>query len=298
MRVVITGGTGLIGRALTTELAGHGFEVAVVSRHGTSVAGATTSRSWDGKSADGWGDLVDGAVAIGNLAGEPIAGRWTPGKKDMIRSSRTDAGHAIILAIAKAKSKPKMLVQSSAVGFYGPRADEPLTEQAEAGDDFLSEVCVAWEASTEGAAELGVRRCVMRTGIVLSLDGGAFPRMLLPFRLFAGGPVGSGHQYLPWIHLDDVVAAYRFVIENDQCDGVFNLTAPNPLSNREASREIGRRLKRPAFIPAPGFALRMVLGEMSTLVLDGQRAIPARLEETGYQFQYQTLDAALVSLFG
>lgn len=302
MRVIVTGGTGLIGRPLCAALAGDGDEVIVLSRNPAKVKGLTQGvkvEQWDGKTAQGWGQLADGAGAIVNLAGEGIAdGRWSTSRKQRIRDSRVEAGQAVMQAIAAASVKPKVLIQASAVGIYGPRTDEIITEQTSPGKDFLAQVCFDWEASTASAqSKFGVRRAIARTGIVLSLDGGAFPQMALPFKLFAGGPVGSGKQYVPWIHIADEVRAIQFLIRNEKAEGAFNLSAPNPLTSKEFGKVLGQVLGRPSFMPAPAFALKTIFGEMSALLLSGQRQIPARLLELGFEFTYPQLEAALRNLY-
>ena len=207
MRTIITGGSGLIGRALAAELAAAEHEVIILSRTPGRVSGlpaGVRAAGWDGRTAEGWQDLADGATAIVNLAGESIAaGRWTAARKRRIAASRQQAGAAVVQAVAGATTRPQVVIQASAVGYYGPRGDETITEDSAAGDDFLAQVCVPWETSTEEVERLGVRRAIIRTGIVLSRDGGALPRMMLPFRLFSGGPLGSGRQGFPWIHHAD-----------------------------------------------------------------------------------------------
>ena len=303
MRIIITGGTGLIGAALSVSLAGDGHEVILLSRSAQKgrpgLPAGVRLEGWDGRTAAGWGRLADGADAIVNLAGESIAaGRWTAKRKRSILDSRVSAGQAVLEAIRQAGARPQVLVQASAVGYYGPRGSELVTEQAAAGSDFLSQVCRQWEDSTAEVEELGVRRLVIRTGIALSMRGGAFPLMVLPFRFFAGGRLGSGRQWLPWIHMDDEIAAIRFLIENPQASGVFNLSAPEPQTNADFSRLIGRSLNRPSFLPAPAFALRLLLGEMSTLLLDGQRQVPERLLQLGFKFRYNQAEPAIRSLLG
>ena len=303
MRVVVTGGIGLIGRPLCAALAAGGDEVIVLSRNPTKVKGLAQGvkvEQWDGKTAQGWGQLADGAGAIVNLAGEGIAdGRWTTARKQRILDSRVEAGQAVMQAIAAASIKPKVLIQASAVGIYGPRTDEIITEQTSPGKDFLAQVCFDWEASTASAqSKFGVRRAIARTGIVISLDGGAFPQMALPFKLFAGGPVGSGKQYVPWIHIADEVRAIQFLIRNEKAEGAFNLSAPNPLTSKEFGKVLGQVLGRPSIMPAPAFALKAIFGEMSALLLSGQRQMPARLLELGFEFTYPQLEAALRNLYG
>ena len=307
MRVIITGGSGLIGRALTDNLAGDGHEVIILSRNPAKVTGlppGAQAVAWDAHTAAGWGQLVDGAEAIVNLAGESIKGngflpsRWTSRRKQLIRQSRLDAGAAVVQAVQQVSRKPKVLLQASAVGYYGPRGDEPAKEQDAPGEDFLASVCVAWEASTAEVEALGVRRAVVRTGLPLTLKRGAFPLLVLPFRLFTGNTFGSGRQYYPWIHFSDEVAALRFLIENPKASDPYNLSAPEPATNRDFARTLGRVLRRPAWLPVPRFALQLTLGEVSTVVMDGQRAVPQKLLQEGFKFSYPDLEPALRDLLG
>ena len=306
-RIIITGGAGLIGRALAVELARDKYEVVVLSRNPKAITDlpyGVRSAPWDGKTAAGWGELVDGAEAIVHLAGENLAGegffprRWTPERKERILKSRLETGAAVVQAVQAAFAKPRALIQSSAVGAYGPRGDEEVGEDAPYGSDFLGTVAARWEASTAAVETLGVRRAIARTGVVLAAREGALPRMLLPFRLFVGGWFGSGRQWLSWIHLADEVAALRFLIENRAASGAFNLAAPRPLTGRDFGRAIGRAMRRPAFMPVPGFALRMAFGEVATVVLDGQRATPRRLSALGFQFRFPDAESALRDLLG
>jgi uncharacterized protein (TIGR01777 family) len=306
MRIVITGGSGLIGTAVAREMGGAGHEVVVLSRDPSRVTPLPPGTravywegKWDGKTAGDWARLLDADTAVVHLAGDGVAsGRWTDEKKSRIRASRVDSGAAVLAAIRQAKAPPRVLLQGSAIGYYGDCGDAVVEEPHPPGDDFLARVCVEWEASTAEAAALGVRRPVLRTGIVLSDEGGALPRMALPFRLLAGGPLGGGRQWVPWIHVADEVGAIRFLIERDDADGPFNLTAPAPLTNRDFSRALGRALSRPSFAPAPGFALRFLLGEMADAVLHGQRALPRRLLELGYVFRFPEAAGALGDLLG
>jgi uncharacterized protein (TIGR01777 family) len=300
MRVIITGGSGLIGRELTKSLSNDGHEVIILTRNpkqDPQLPESARQVKWDAKSADGWGELADGAGAIINLAGEGIAdSRWNEERKKRIYASRVDAGRAVMAAIGQATAKPKVLIQSSAVGYYGSRQDEPLSESASCGTDFLSQVCFDWEASTAGAEGMGVRRAVIRTGIVLSNEGGAWPRIVLPYKFFAGGPLGNGKQYWPWIHMADEVGSIRFLLDNEAATGVFNLSAPEPLTNRDFGAKLGDVMKRPSLLPVPAFALNILFGEMSTVLLDGQRAIPQHLQELGYKFQYPSAQSAFAEL--
>lgn len=299
MRIVITGGTGLIGSEVARDLGSAGHEIVILTRNPTTAELPTNTRAvqWDGKTATGWSNLIDGDTAIVHLAGESIAsGRWSEGKKRRIRESRVESGKAVLAAIRQASEKPRVLLQGSAVGYYGPRGDEVVTESHPPGNDFLANVCVEWEASTAEAESLGVRRAILRTGIVLSPKGGALPKMALPFRLMAGGSLGSGRQWMPWIHIADEVGAIRFLIEREDARGPFNLTAPRPLTNRDFSHALGKALRRPSFAFAPSIALRAVLGEMADMLLQGQRAVPHRLMEMGYAFRYPEALPALRNL--
>jgi uncharacterized protein len=302
MRIVITGGSGLIGTAVAREMGGAGHEVVVLSRDPsrvTSLPPNTRAVRWDGRTAGDWAELIDAGTAVVHLAGDGVAsGRWTDDKKRSIRDSRVESGAAVAAAIRQAAAKPRALLQGSAVGYYGDCGDEIVDESHPPGDDFLARTCVEWEASTAAVAALGVRRPVLRTGIVLSDEGGALPRMALPFRLLAGGPLGNGRQWVPWIHIADEVGAIRFLIERDDADGPFNLTAPAPLTHRDFSRALGRALSRPSFAPAPGFALRFLLGEMADALLHGQRAVPRRLLELGFAFRHPEAGEALRDLLG
>ena len=302
MKIIVSGGSGLIGRALVASLAGDGHRAVVLSRRPERLrdlpAGASAA-AWDARSADRLAPLVSGADAVVHLAGESIAdGRWSDERKRRIRDSRVDSSAAVAEAIAAAEARPAVLLQASAVGFYGDRGDEKLTEESASGDDFLAEICREWEDASAAVEAHGVRRAVLRTGVVLAAEGGALPKMMLPFRLFAGGPVGGGGQYMPWIHLADEVGAIRFLLDNPGASGPFNLTAPEPLTNREFSRVLGRVLRRPSLLPAPAFALKLALGEMSKIVLEGQRALPHRLREAGYRFRFPDAEAALRDLVG
>ncbi len=302
MRVIIAGGTGLIGRQLAASLHQDKHEVIVLSRTPNPSAKLPVGvrvEKWDGRSAAGWGQWADGAGAIVNLAGAGIAdSRWSEARKQEIIASRVDAGKAVVEAVQAAAVKPAVVVQSSAVGYYGSRGGEILTEQSKPGSDFLADVCIDWEKSTEAVEAWGVRRPVIRTGIVLSAEGGALPKMLLPFKFFAGGKLGSGQQYFPWIHMADEIGAIRFLIDHPQATGPFNLAAPNPPTNADFVKSVGQAMGRPSAVPAPGFALKAAFGEMSTVLLDGQRAEPQRLLELGYRFRFTDPVAAVRDVLG
>ena len=305
MRIIITGGSGLIGTELTKVLIQNDHEVIILSRNpenASDLPDGAQAVAWDGKTADGWGELVEETDAIVNLAGESIAGerfipsRWTKERKHRIRQSRINAGKAVVAAVAAAKNKPEVVIQSSAVGYYGPHGDKLIDEDFPAGEDYLASVCVDWEAASAAADAQGVRRVIIRTGLMLTAQGGIFTRLQLPFKLFAGGSIGSGYQYYSWIHIQDGIAAIRFLIENKHAQGAFNLTSPNPVTSREFGQTLGKVMGRPSAIPVPGIAMKMALGEVSMTALEGQRVIPKRLIELGYEFIYPELEEALLEI--
>jgi uncharacterized protein (TIGR01777 family) len=307
MRTIITGGTGLIGRALAKSLTSDGHEVIILSRapeRATNLPDGARAERWDARTADGWGALVDGANAIVNLAGESLAGegffpsRWTPERRRRILESRVNAGQAVVQAVQSASQKPDVVIQASAIGYYGPHDEEELTEESPPGDDFLAKVVIDWEAATEPVASMSVRHVPIRTGLLLDKNEGALPRLLLPFRLFAGGPMGNGRQWNSWIHITDLVRAIRFLIENEDARGPFNLTAPNPVTNAQLGRTIGRVMRRPYYMPVPGPALRAAFGEVTTVVLDGQRVLPRKLTGLGFEFKFPQAEDALRNILG
>jgi len=298
-RVIVTGATGFIGKALCFRLAEEGYEVVALTRSlekGKKLFGnkATVAR-WDGQSAESWLDFVDGAWGIVNLAGENIgSGRWTPQKKQSILQSRLDAGRAVVEAVESVEKKPEVVIQASAVGYYGSQADELIDENSSPGEGFLADIAKEWELSTQKVESLNVRRVVIRSGVVLGRDGGAFLRLLKPFRFFAGGSLGSGRQWFAWIHLADELEAILFLLKREDLQGVFNLTAPESLIQKDLARLLGKILKRPSWLPAPGFMLRLFLGEMAgEMLLVSQRVTPRRLLEAGFSFRYPQMEQAL-----
>ena len=301
MRIVLAGGTGFLGRALAASLAADSHEIIILTRrHGSPKTNGARFVQWtpDG-STNGFARAVEGADVVVNLAGESIAGRrWTPAHTKRILESRINATRSLAAAVAKAEHAPPVFISGSAVGVYGPHGDEVVTEQTPPGTDFLSGVAVQWEVEAMKAASARTRVTCIRTGIVLGKDGGALPEMLLPFKLFAGGPIGTGKQYWPWIHREDWVGLVRWSITRSNMGGAINATAPNPVTNAEFAHALGRALHRPSFMPAPAFAMRMILGEMAdALLLTGQRAVPARAQQQGYQFKYPRVDEALQAIF-
>ena len=302
--IIISGATGFIGRALFRDLSESGYDIAVLTRDREKARaqfgdGAIIAE-WNGKTSHGWLELTSRASTIINLAGENIgAGRWTEQRKQRIVQSRIDAGKAVVEAIQKAAVKPKTVIQASAVGYYGPKNDESLDESSPPGEGFLAETVRHWELSTQGVEDIGVRRIVIRSGLVLGKDGGTLPRFLKPFRFFVGGPLGAGKQWFPWIHWKDEIAAIRFLLEREDASGVFNLVSPCSLTMKEFAKTLGRVLERPSWFPVPAFLLRLLFGEMAgETLLSGQRVLPAALLRAGYKFRYPEIESALRDILG
>lgn len=297
MRAIITGGTGVIGRVLVDELAAAGHEVIVLSRNPDNKAGMFPDGvqviGWDAKSAQGWGAWVNGETAIINLAGENVANwRWTDEHRRRVLQSRLDTSQAVVEAIEQASEKPRVLLQASAVGFYGDQGDTVLTEDSPLGSGWRAEVVDQWEAASEAVKALGVRRVLLRIGIVIDTAGGALPPMVLGAR-FMGGQLGNGRQWIPWVHNLDVARAIAHLMTQDDAAGVMNIVAPEPVTNKTMMHTIGKVIRWPTFIPVPGFALKLALGEMATSVLDSQRVEPPALLASGYDFAYPKIEPAL-----
>ncbi len=299
MNILISGGTGLIGRALSGYLCANGHKATIISRIPQEATEPDKPQeiSWDELSDphNFFGkNVVD---VIINLAGENLgSGRWTAGKKKRILQSRLSASDKLVNAIRHSGNKPSLFIQSSAIGYYGTDREEQFDESSPPGNDYLAGVAQQWESSSSFVEELGLRRVVIRTGVVLNTHSGALARLLLPYRLFVGGPLGSGKQWISWIHLDDEVRAIAHVIDEKSISGAVNLTAPNPVTNTEFGRLIALVMGRPYWLPVPGFALKAILGEMSVLVLEGQKVLPCKLEETGFKFSFPNLKDALQNL--
>lgn len=304
MNIVVTGATGFIGRPLCAHLLALGHRVTVLSRDAGRAQAALgdqiKSLTWGAQTGEAWKKVVGSADAIIHLAGESVAGaKWTPAYKAQIRSSRVDSTRLLVDAMREAERKPSVLISTSAIGYYGDRKDETVTEKSSPNNDFLAEVCVAWEAEARKAEILGVRVTRMRIGIVLG-PGGALEKMLHPlplpinpYKLGAGGPMGSGKQWMSWVHLDDVIGLYTWALLNTEVQGAVNVTSPNPVTNAEFAHAIGEFFHRPTLVPIPAFALRALLGDFAQSLLTGQKALPEVAEKLGYHFKYATLAAAL-----
>jgi len=299
MLIAIAGGTGFIGRHLAASLVNDGHEVIILSR-GADPAHAqrgTRLAHWDARSADGgWVDHLRGAGGVVNLAGTSIgSGRWTRRRMSEILNSRLEATGAIVGALQRTpvSDRPKVLVNASGIDYYGNRGDETINEDSGVGDSFLAQVCGQWEATARKAEPLGVRVVLMRTALVFAREAPAFRLMVLPFRLFAGGPLGNGRQWFTWIDVDDLVGLYRFALENDAVRGPLNAVAPDLRAQREVAREIGRALHRPSLMPAPALLLDAAIGDQSQLLLHGRRATPQKAQRLGYQFRFGELRDAL-----
>lgn len=302
MKILISGGTGLIGSALTKQLVNNGHSVFILSRNpekiGKTIENVHALR-WDAKTSTGWGENLEEIDAVVNLAGYPLNGVhpldiWLTKKRRVkLLSSRLEAAQALIDWMQKTEKKPKVFIQASAIGYYGPQDDQVINENHPPGTDFLARVQMEAEKSTEIIETIGVRRVMIRTGLVFSKEGSSLEYFKLQFRLLAGGRMGSGSQYYSWIHIDDEVAAIQYLIENEEASGAYNLTSPHPVTNQEFAKTLGKVMRRPSVFIIPGFALRLVLGEVSTVVLDGQRTSSKKLEDLGYSFQFPDLEAAL-----
>jgi uncharacterized protein (TIGR01777 family) len=299
MKIAITGASGFIGSLLADHLWNQRHHLLLLSRNPPREIDVTKQEwvAWNPSTKGGWQQALDGVDGIFNLAGEPIAAkRWTDAQKETIKSSRVQSTRALVNAIAIAKDKPKFLINASAVGYYGARGDETITEDTGPGNDYLSRVCVAWEEEARKAESYGVRVVLVRTGIVLDKGKGALAKMVPPFKVFAGGPLGSGNQWMPWIHIEDEIRLLLFLLENQNARGSFNATAPNPVTMAEFGKTLGNVLNRPSWATVPAGVLTLLVGEMAEMLLNGQRALPQAALKLGYEFRYPTLMPALQSL--
>jgi uncharacterized protein len=301
MRVFVTGGTGLVGSRLIKRLRERGDDVKLLTRRPDAVrdkfAGCALVAG-DPMIAGPWMEVVGDCDAVVNLAGENIFGRrWNADYKRMLMDSRVKTTDNLAAAVSREpRGAARVLVNASAVGYYGPHGDEEIDESGSPGNDYLAQICVAWEKSARAAEGAGVRVVLVRIGVVLDREGGALPQLLKPFKLFAGGPAGSGRQWMPWIHHADLVGLILLALDSAEARGPLNGTAPNPVTNKEFGKALGRALHRPAFLPTPGFLLRLGLGEVADVVLTGQRVLPKEALKRGYQFQFATIDAALADI--
>ena len=295
MRIVVAGGSGFLGRALVDACRADGHDVKVLTRHPSSA----NDVGWPGHANGPWTAALEQSDAVVNLAGEGIADRrWTSSRKTAILDSRVESTRALAEAIRACATPPRIFISGSAVGFYGTASDDTRTEESPSGADFLAMVCRAWEREASFVAGL-TRVVLLRTGVVLARDGGALPRMAMPFRFFAGGRLGSGRQYISWIHRDDWIAMVRWALTNPEVSGALNLTAPSPVTNAEFTHALAKAMRRPALFPVPAPALRVMLGkEMAdSLLLGGQRVLPVKAQQLGFRFRFETVDAALRDVF-
>ena len=303
MKLAVTGATGLVGGALCQNLIQAGHQVVALARNPEKAREKLPTVevvAWDATSGHPPIEALEGLDAVVHLAGEPVAaGRWTSQRKKMIRESRVAGTRNLVEGLSHCQNPPKVLVSGSAIGYYGTHGDELLEETSHPGNDFLAELCQQWESEAKRATDSGVRVVLVRSGLILAREGGALPRMLPPFKMCVGGPLASGTQWMSWIHIKDELEAIGYAIEHDEIEGPLNLTAPNPVTNEEFSRTLARVLRRPAFFRVPGFVLQLLLGEMAeTLLLKGQRVLPKKLEQSGYQFSFSDLSGAFADLLG
>ena len=299
MKILVTGATGLIGRRLCRRLASEGHHLVGLSRSAKRASDIAEMYAWDTQSGPPPAQALNAVEAVIHLAGEPIvARRWTDEQKQRIRDSRIVTTRNLVAGLRAMDKKPAALISGSAIGFYGSRGDETLDEQSAAGTGFMSEVCQEWEREAEPAAGLGIRVALIRTGVVLGREGGALQKMLTPFKLGLGGPLGSGKQWFSWIHIDDIVGVIHYALQKATLSGPVNGTAPAPVTNAEFTRALGHALHRPAFLPVPKFGLQALMGEMAEVLLGSQRVLPKVLLESGYAFRFSALAAALEDLLG
>jgi hypothetical protein len=291
MKILITGASGLLGTALQKSFNEKGYEMLLAGRGKPKNANEI---EWDVEAGFAEPEKLEGIEAVIHLAGEPVSGRWTDEKKRKIHDSRVLGTRSVVEALSGLQAKPKVFVSASGIGYYGDRGDDVMTEMSGPGDTFLAKVCRDWEAEARRAEDVGIRTVLVRTGIVLSKHGGALAEMLTPFKFGVGGVVGSGKQWMSWLALDDIIAIYNHVLEDESMRGAFNATSPNPVTNEEFTKALGSVLYRPTILPLPEFAVNLIFGEMGdALLLDSTRAVPKRLEEAGFEFKFTDLTTAL-----
>jgi uncharacterized protein (TIGR01777 family) len=301
MNIIVTGGTGFIGRALCEAFSGRGHRVVVLTRRPVEARRLfrvpVTAVEWDPREGGAWEQSLEGADAVINLAGAPIAEeRWTESRKHLLTYSRVVPTRLLVEAMSRRSSKPRLLVSASGIGYYGASDDRMLDERAVNGHGFLAGLSTAWESEAMRAEQLGIRVVLMRTGMVLERDGGALPRMLLPFRLFAGGPIMPGTQWVSWIHRHDLIEMYEWAIRTAEIVGPLNAVAPEPVRMKEFCDVLGKVLHRPSWIPVPKLALEVMLGELGTMLTTGQRVSSEKALASGFAFDYPTLEQALRSI--
>jgi uncharacterized protein len=303
MKIIVVGGSGFIGRPLCQALLRDEHQVTVLSRSAAATKDLLDSRigviEWDGRFPGDWEQTLHTADAIINLTGEAIADkRWSQNRKQALRDSRIGTTRAIVQALSGVSTRPRTLINASAIGYYGSRDASPLTEESQPGSDFLAKLCIDWEQEAMQAESLGIRVVRLRTGIVLGKNGGALPRMLPPFYLFLGGPIAPGHQWMSWIHEQDVLGLIRWILANQQVHGPLNAVAPQPVTMREFCRTLGHVLRRPSWLPVPEAVLRLALGELATILTTGQCVEPTAALRGGYVFKYSALEPALREIMG
>jgi len=301
MKIVCTGGTGFLGAGLIPALTAQGHTVVLLTRRQMGKPSPPDAKVrtvfWNGRDGGAWAGEIDEAGAVINFAGEPLdQKRWTPAQKTLIRESRVNATRAIVTAIAGASRRPAVLINASAVGYYGDTGDAPVTEKSPPGGGLLAETCIRWEAEAWAAEKLGVRTVVLRAGPALGEKGGFLPKMVLAFRLYSGGPFGSGRQWFPWVHRDDFVSVVLHTLADSSYSGPINVAAPEAVTNRQFCTALGKVLRRPCWLPVPEAVLKVALGEMASMVLEGQYVIPTRLQELGFPFRYPDLVPALMDV--
>lgn len=302
MRIFLTGGTGLVGTRLVKLLTERGDKVSLLTRRPDAVKALASEHvsivAGDPVTPGPWMDAIADCDAVIHLAGEGVFGRrWTQSFKDLLYSSRIKSTENVVAALAKAQ-RSRTLITASAIGFYGPHGDEELTEESQPGNDFLAKICVDWEKAAQPAAANGARVASVRVGVVLDPAGGALAKMLTPFKMFVGGPIGSGKQYMSWIHNEDLCRLFLHILDHPKLSGPFNGTAPTPVTNRAFSSALGKALNRPSFLPAPGFALRVLLGESANIITQGQRVVPRTALASGFTFKFNDVESALRDLLG